>query len=77
MSIETVDYKEPDYRRDAIFEEHGSRYAELKIEPINDDLVEQDEVYYLRILRETLHDRVVTTKPEICEIIILNDDGKC
>ena len=72
-----MDYKAQDYRSAARFEKQGSRYAELKIKPINDDLVEQDEFYYLKIYRDTLHDRVTAIEPTTCKIIIVNDDGKC
>lgn len=76
MYVGTVDYKPQDYRNAARFVNDGSRYAELKIEPINDNLVEQNEVYYLKIYPEILPDRVVTTNPATLKIIILDDDGK-
>ena len=76
MYVGTVDYKLQDHRIAARFEKDGSRYAELKIEPINDNLVEQNEFYYLKIYAETLPNRVVTTNPATSKIIILDDDGK-
>ena len=74
--IAKSDYDTQDYRSIARFEERGSRYIELKIVPKDDDLVEDDEFYYLKIEPETLHNRVVAGNPSTTRIIIQNDDSK-
>ena len=71
-----LDYKIQDYRNAAKFERGGSKYIELKIEPKDDDLVEDDEVYYLEIEPLTLPDRIVPGNPSKCKIVIQNDDGE-
>lgn len=75
MYIGGVDYKVQNYRREAVFEKGGRRYIELDIETINDDLVEDDEFYYLKIEPATLPDRVIPVNPSTCKIIIMNNDG--
>lgn len=71
-----VDYRIQDYRSAAKYERDGSKYIDLKIVPVNDDLVEDDEVYYLEIVPTTLPDRIVPGDPSKCKIVIQNDDGE-
>ena len=54
----------------------GSKYAEFRTEFINDDIVEDDECYCLRIVPDTLPDRLVAINPNFTKICILNDDSK-
>ena len=53
-----------------------SRYVELKTEFIKDDIVEDDEFYYLKIVPDTLPDRVIVGNPNYTKVVIQNDDGK-
>lgn len=46
------------------------RYLELKVVPKDDDLVEDDEVYYLITDHDTLHKRVAATNPSTTKIVI-------
>ena len=52
-----------------------SRYVELKTEFIKDDIVEDDEYYYLKIVPDTLPDRVIVGNPNYTKVVIQNDDG--
>ena len=71
-----MDYTIQDYRNDARFQRNGKKYFELDVNITDDDLVEDDEIYYIKIEPVTLPDRVVTGNPPSCKIIIVNDDGK-
>ena len=71
-----MDYKIQDYRNAAKYEKDGSNYIDLKIEPNDDELVEDDEVYYLEIEPITLPDRIVLGNPPKCKVVIQNDDGE-
>ena len=71
-----MDYKIQDYRNVAKYEKDGSKYIDLKIEPNDDELVEDDEVYYLEIEPITLPDRIVLGNPPKCKVVIQNDDGE-
>ena len=49
---------------------------ELKLRPVDDDVVEADEKYNLTIVIVDAHDRVLTGKNATTTITIYNDDGK-
>ena len=69
------DYKRQRY--DTVrFVKGGSRFVELKTEFIRDKIVEDDECYYLRIVPDTLPDRIIAGNPNYTKVVIQNDDGK-
>ena len=47
----------------------------MKTEFIKDDIVEDDECYYLRIVPDTLPDRIIAGNPNYTKVVIQNDDG--
>ena len=57
------------------FTSGGNRFYQLQTEFIDDDLVEDDECYFLKIEPITLPDRVVAVSPNTTKVCILNDDG--
>ena len=71
-----LDYKIQDYRNASKYLRDGSKYIDLKIEPNDDELVEDDEVYYLEIESITLPNRIVLGNPPKCKVVIQNDDGE-
>ena len=70
-----MDYRVQDHRKGTRFYDGGSRYVELNIDLIEDNL-EDDEVYYLTIEPSTLPNRLVIGHPSNCTIVIENADGK-
>ena len=49
---------------------------ELKLFPVDDDIVEADETYSLTIVLVDSHNRVVTGENKTTTITIYDDDGK-
>ena len=82
LCVENSDYKIERYTVD--FTADGrSRTIDsdpFVIEPIDDDQVEADESFELRIMNGSLPsyglDRVIATYPAFVRFIITNDDGK-
>ena len=71
-----VDYETQHYRN-VVFESGRNRYLELTTKRTNDDdLVEGNKFYYLKIEPETLHERVTAVYPSTTKIILFDDDGK-
>ena len=58
------------------FEKGGSRYGELTTTRIDDEYVEDDEYYYLKIQTGLLPNDVVIDGPDTAKIILVNEDGK-
>ena len=50
---------------------------DLTIKRINDELVEGNEFYFLKIVPGSLHDRVKLDSPNCTKIILVDNDGKC
>ena len=69
------DYKNQHYNT-VRFVKGGSRYIALNTEFIKDNIVENDECYYLRIVPDTLPNRTIAVNPNYTKIVIQNDDGK-
>ena len=57
-----MDYELQQYRN-VRFINGGSRYYDLKIEPMNDNIVECDEDFSLRIETNALPPRVISFEP--------------
>ena len=49
---------------------------ELRLSPIDDDIVEVDETYSLTIVLVLSHNRILTGENKTTTITIYNDDGK-
>ena len=71
-----MDYKVQGHKYIISFAKGGSRYASLQINRTDDDLVEDDEFYYLEIVTQTLHPDVNAINPSAAKIILVNEDGK-
>lgn len=71
-----IDYIRQNYRG-VTFVKGGSKYIELKTNRSDDDLVEIDEVYCLKIEDTLLPSRVKVCHPNETRIILVNEDGKC
>ena len=73
--VDGVDYEKQHYRN-VFFKSGGSTYLDLPTKRINDELVEGNEFYYLKIVPDTLPERVTAVSPSTTKIILLDDDGK-
>ena len=73
-----MDYRKQHYRNKngVAFEKNGNLYFDLAIERLQDELVEGDEFYYLRIETDALHKRVTAIDPSFTKVIIVDNDGK-
>ena len=71
-----TDYVIQDYRTLATFVKSGKTFVDLPTKPVDDDIVECDKKYCLTIIDAILPDRVTTTSPDVCEVIIRDDDSK-
>ena len=59
------------------FPKGGSRYSDyLPINRTNDNLVEDDEYYSLKIVTEILHEDITAINPSTAKVILVNQDGK-
>ena len=84
MYVGGIDYKIDDFRSTFTFTADGrSRSLDsdpFVVEPIDDDIVEADESFELRILNGSLPsiglNRVVPIFPSFIRFFIKNDDGK-
>ena len=60
----------------AIFIKSGKTFVELSIKPINNDTVECEKTYCLKIIIDLLPERVTAISPYVTKIIIRDDDSK-
>ena len=74
LCVEGKDYKSKRY--EVSFVRGRSRYGELTTEKKDDEYVEDDEYYFLKIVTELLPKDVVIDGPDTTKIILVNEDSR-